>query len=173
MPENSNKKTQPLKGFLKGFSLSHREETEPVVNLLPPARVPAYITKEAIVDGSLNCDGDVVVEGVVNGNITGSGSVKISSGKVHGNVKGGRVETMEAEIIGDIEAGGYLMVSGGIIQGSVTAGKADINGLIKGNITTSEVLVIQQAASVEGDIKTASISVAQDAIINGKVTIAR
>ena len=172
MSENGNKKSRPLRGLLKSFSLNHAGEAA-VVNLLPPARVPAYITKEAIVDGSLNCDGDIVIEGVVNGDITGSGSVKISSGKVKGNVKGSKIETMEAEVIGDIEADGYLMVSGGMIQGSVTANKADINGLIKGNISTSDMLVIQHAASIEGDIKTASISVAQNAVINGKVTIVR
>ena len=183
MTENSYKKNRQLDGFLKSFTLNHEEEEieevvaepeveEPVVNFLPPAKLPAYITKEAIVEGSLSCDGDIIVEGVVNGNITGTGSVKVN-GKVQGNVKGGKVEMAEAEIIGDVEAGDYVLISGGTIQGSITAGKADINGLIKGNITTSEMLVIQQNASIEGDIKTASISVAQNAIINGKVTIAR
>ena len=158
-------------GFIKSFSLNQKEETRPVVNLLPPAKVPAYITKEAIVDGSLNCDGDIVVEGIVNGNITGSGSVKIS-GKVKGNVKGSRIETLDAEITGDIEAGDFVKVDGGTIKGSLITCKADINGLIKGNITTTEVLV-QQDASIEGDIKTSSIYVAKNAVINGKVTIAQ
>src|SRR5918996_4663590 len=91
---------------------------------------------------------------VVEGRITSSQDLRID----------GRVE-------GTIEVGDHLLTVGAraAVKANLVARSILISGAVIGNVTATDRLDLQATGSVEGDISSPRLVVADGAIINGKV----
>lgn len=88
---------------------------------------------------------------VIEGNITAEGDMRI-----------------EGKVIGTLICNSKLVVSGtGYIEGSVDARNAVIEGEIKGNVVTRELLQIDKSGKVNGDIYTQKLVVQMGATFTG------
>ena len=108
-------------------------------------KVGTIIGPSVKVKGDLNSQGNVIVEGIVQGNLKTKGSLRISekarvtadieakeakiSGEIKGNVKiKGYLElTATAKIFGDIEAISLSIERGAILNGKCAMGDEDKN----------------------------------------------
>jgi cytoskeletal protein CcmA (bactofilin family) len=90
------------------------------------------------------------------------------------------------KIIGDIESNGVIKVEGtvegairgarqvllartGVIDGDILADEAILGGKVKGTVTATERVEIQNTCRIEGNIHTKSIVVVEGGMINGSV----
>ena len=90
---------------------------------------------------------------VVRGNIGGEGSLEIF-GRVEGNV------SMTGQVIVAADAA---------VKGNVTATEIQVAGAIAGNLTASDVLMLNPGARVVGDLSGARIGIAEGALVRGLV----
>jgi len=90
---------------------------------------------------------------VVRGNIGGEGSLEIF-GRVEGNV------SMTGQVIVAADAA---------VRGSVTATEIQVAGAVAGNLTASDVLMLNPGARVVGDLAGARIGIAEGALVRGLV----
>ncbi len=79
--------------------------------------------------------------------------------------------TIDGQIEGTIEVGDHsLMIgAGAIVKADLMAKTITVSGAITGNVTASEKVILQPSASVDGDISTPRLSMAEGAVVRGKV----
>lgn len=90
---------------------------------------------------------------VVRGNIGGDGSLEIL-GRVEGNV------TMTGQVVVAADAA---------VRGNVSATEIQVTGSIAGNLTASDILMLNPGARVIGDLAGARVGVAEGALVRGLV----
>jgi cytoskeletal protein CcmA (bactofilin family) len=69
---------------------------------------PSFISRECSIDGHVNCEGEIHIDGVVRGSVNAQTCVIEVAGVVHGEVSG---DVVEGEVLHDtisIENGAYL-----------------------------------------------------------------
>lgn len=131
------------------------------------------ISKATIINGGIQTRENIVVEGIVNGDIVSKGKVMVK-GKVEGNITGYDVDVSTEELCGDINCESKVIIHASTkLKGNLYAGRATIVGTVEGNIVAKESIELLDNATVYGDIKAASISVSEGAVIYGMVTIGK
>jgi cytoskeletal protein CcmA (bactofilin family) len=99
-------------------------------------------------------DVTVVGQGIfLRGSIRGEGDLEIR----------GRIE-------GDVEVGGEVTIAdGALIKADVTARRITVRGAVAGNLTGEEGVRLEEGARVVGDVRGASIGIAEGALLRGNV----
>jgi cytoskeletal protein CcmA (bactofilin family) len=99
-------------------------------------------------------DVTVVGQGIfLRGSIRGEGDLEIR----------GRIE-------GDVEVGGEVTIAdGALIKADVTARRITVRGAVAGNLTGEEGVRLEEGARVVGDLRGASIGLAEGALLRGNV----
>ena len=88
----------------------------------------------------------------IDGQITGSGHVRID-----GHVKGG------------VSIGGRAVIgTNGLVEGDVSAQELLISGTLRGNVETQGALSIDATGELVGDAKAHSFSIADGGVFNGR-----
>jgi cytoskeletal protein CcmA (bactofilin family) len=79
--------------------------------------------------------------------------------------------TIDGRVEGTIEVGDHsLMIgAGATVKADLTAKTISISGTVTGNLTALERVVLQPTASVDGDIRTPRLMMADGALVKGKV----
>lgn len=105
-----------------------------------------------------------------------AGSVETLIGpsvKLEGNFSGEGDVVVEGFLIGNLTTKGDVRVGPQAqIEAEIKAKNATIAGRVKGNLTLTS-LSLTSTATITGDIKTASLSVEEGAVINGKVMMGK
>ena len=90
---------------------------------------------------------------------------------VQGKVISSQDLTIDGKVEGTIELGnqGLTIGSGAEIKADLVAQTIAISGAVTGNITATSIVDLRATGSVDGDIATPRLIMADGAIINGKV----
>lgn len=121
------------------------------------------------VAGSLTAKGNVSVmhNGKVLGDITAIKMVNVA-GKVKGNIDAGIVAFDKAKVIGNVKSAKDVKISKDtVIIGNITATAAEINGAVNGDIDVKGPVTVSGTAIIKGNIKSATITMADGAAIEG------
>lgn len=159
-PEGSDKKLPQSSGEAHRFGMK----------ALKADGSRSFIAAGLIINGSLSSDADVMVDGVVFGDVFSKGNITIH-GNVEGAVYGRNVDLVGANVKGDVRATEHLLVQSSEVHGNIFSIKAELDSKIDGNIQIQESLIIRSTADIKGDIVAASISIEENAIIDGKLSI--
>ena len=90
---------------------------------------------------------------------------------VHGKVISTQDLTIDGKVEGTIELGdhGLTIGSGAEIKADLVAQTITISGAVTGNVTATAVVDLRATGSVDGDITTPRLVMADGAVIKGKV----
>lgn len=107
-------------GFDAAAPVSRSDQTMSSVSLPGSGRAAATtIASGATIQGSLTATGDVVVDGVVNGDVR-SGSVTVGrDGEVNGAIRA-ETATIRGKVTGDVQARTIQLAGTGSIEGDLT-----------------------------------------------------
>lgn len=73
---------------------------------------------------------------------------------------------------GQIETKGHLLIAEGAhLTGEVIAGNIDVEGTVKGNLTSTGKVCLTSSARLEGDLHTARLEVADGAVFVGRCVV--
>lgn len=127
----------------------------------------SFLTSDLMVKGSISSKFDLCISGIVDGDIECEGDVSIF-GTVNGNISAQNIVMNQAQIVGNIKAAvNFIQKAGSTVTGDIDANCVDINGIINGNINATGSATFDSLAQVTGNITAGSISVKEDAVING------
>ncbi len=132
----------------------------------------SIIAEDMVIDGSITSGSNLLILGTINGDVNCEGDIEIK-GRINGNTRGRNITMNTAEITGDVLAENMLTLAEGSVNGAVSARKADINGMVRGNINIGGLLQVKANATIQGDITAASVSIAKESIIKGNLTISK
>jgi cytoskeletal protein CcmA (bactofilin family) len=91
--------------------------------------------------------------------------------RIEGRIVSQEHLTIDGQVEGTIEVGDHsLMIgAGAIVKADLMAKTITVSGAITGNVTASERVILQPSASVDGDISTPRLNMAEGAVVKGKV----
>jgi cytoskeletal protein CcmA (bactofilin family) len=91
--------------------------------------------------------------------------------RIEGRIVSQEHLTIDGQVDGTIEVGDHsLMIGPGAdVKADLIAKTITVSGAVKGNVTATERVVLQPSASVDGDIITPRLSMADGAVVKGKV----
>ena len=90
---------------------------------------------------------------------------------IRGDVKSSEDLTINGRVEGTIDLGGHQLTvgTGASIEAVIVAGTVIINGAVTGNVLGQDKVEVGGHGSVDGDIKTPRLAVAEGALIRGRV----
>jgi|TARA_B100001971_G_scaffold113996_1_gene104990 cytoskeletal protein CcmA (bactofilin family) len=97
----------------------------------------SYISETCHIEGEISSMGDVLIAGIIDGNIVSKKLIVLDTGTINGNIESPRVE-VEGQINGNIQGNNIFL------------GR---NALVKGDIYFYETLKTEEGADVDGYIK--------------------
>jgi cytoskeletal protein CcmA (bactofilin family) len=91
--------------------------------------------------------------------------------RIEGRILSQENLTIDGEIDGTIEVGDHNLVvgEGAAVKADLTAKTITINGTVTGNVLATERVNLQATGSVDGDITTPRLVMADGAVIKGRV----
>lgn len=112
------------------------------------------VTVAGVVEGSIQCESKVCIQGEVIGNITGKSVLVTGGGKIRGNI------TSTTDLV---------LQAGSTVEGDMQAAEMTLEGTITGNLNCAGNLNLGAKSVVTGDISTKDITTTLGAHINGRV----
>ena len=93
--------------------------------------------------------------------------------RIEGRIVSQENLTIDGEIDGTIEVGDHNLHigAGAAVKADLTAKTITINGAVTGNVLATDKVHLQATGSVDGDITTPQLLMADGAIIKGKVDV--
>lgn len=94
---------------------------------------------------------------------------------VEGKITSTQDLRIDGKVEGTIEVGNHSLILGAnaTVKANLVAKSILISGTVTGNITATERLDVQATASVQGDIRSPRLVVADGATLNGKIDAGR
>ncbi len=91
--------------------------------------------------------------------------------RVEGRIVSEENLTIDGQIEGTIEVGNHTLTigAGAAVKADLTAKSIMVSGTVKGNLSATERIDLEPSASVEGDIVTPRLLMAEGAVVHGKV----
>lgn len=122
------------------------------------------------IDGDVSSDTDIVIRGIVHGNIVCRGDIELS-GSVQGDIEGRNIRIVGGRIEGNVVCSETLKVERSSVVGNLTAQRAQIDNKVEGNITVHGTLALLREADIRGDIVAGALSIEEGAVLTGKVSV--
>lgn len=131
----------------------------------------AIIPKGTVINGNVDIDGKLDMQGEINGNIVSNDRVTLA-GNVMGDIKANDIYAKDSFIEGKIECvKGAEIRENTIILGDIDADSLVVDGSIQGKLDIKGSIIIGEKAIVDSDIKAKSIQVSNGAAINGHCSL--
>jgi cytoskeletal protein CcmA (bactofilin family) len=91
--------------------------------------------------------------------------------RIEGRIVSQEHLTIDGQVEGTIEVGDHsLMIgAGAAVKADLIAKTITVSGAVTGNLTAAEKVILQPSASVDGDITTPRLAMAEGAIVKGRV----
>lgn len=99
------------------------------------------------------------------------GTTQVAQGsKFHGEITGSSDLVIAGEVDGMLNVEGTVTVqASGLVSGEIKARTVKVGGRVKGNIAGTEMIEILSQGSVQGDVKSPRVVIADGAFFKGKV----
>ena len=132
----------------------------------------SYITPSMVIRGKVKAQCDVLVDGVVFGDMNVAGNIE-NKNLVVGDIKAANVAFNGARVKGNTTVEGRAIVANNsTIVGDINAEVITVSSKIKGNLKASDIVVLEQDAIVVGDIMASNFLSSPGANIKGSITTA-
>ena len=183
-PEPQRAPAAESPSLFKAKTKSHpKPNTPPAMPPVQPERHPApeltenkksvnFFASTLVIEGSVNADSDMVIEGTIRGNVTCRGNIELL-GEIKGDVTGKTIRIHQGKIKGNIKATEGLYIYNSIVTGDIFSQRAEIDSAVTGNITTTGVLTIKKSSVIKGNITASALSVEENALLEGQVVVSR
>jgi cytoskeletal protein CcmA (bactofilin family) len=151
--------------------------------LAPPVQTRRYQTRIPVITGEVNCRGMLPVDGLVTGQLGGSGgtlAVRQTSGTIfsRGPELSGEISFLDlvrvnGHIAGTVysERGTLIVDDRARVDANIEVAVAVINGTINGDIVAHQKVEIGPGAKIYGNIWTRSIAIKDGALFEGVCTM--
>ena len=139
------------------------------------ASILSIISKDMLMKGSCETDGQLLIEGKISGNVTARGVEVAPSGSVEGDViaaekaKWDQVFIIAGLVTGAVHAAQVEVRRGGKVHGGVVADEAVIHGQVYGGILARKRLALEETAEVEGDVDARRLGLKEGGKVNGNI----
>lgn len=131
------------------------------------------ITKNTIVQGSINTKDDITVLGGVKGSINSTKNVEVG-GVIKGDIKGNNIACTTGKVTGSLSGKNTVILEDqAMLIGPLNAANISFDAKIKGDIEAEDSINLESNAILLGNLKASNIKIDKGAMIKGKIEIIR
>lgn len=132
------------------------------------AQTQTLIDKGTTIDGDISVNGNLLIKGTINGNVTVTKGKLILYGIVTGDINTNELFIENTKVKGNITCKSIAKIgNNAVIIGNIISQGAVITGAVQGDIDSHGNVIIDSTAIINGNIKSASVQVNAGAIIDG------
>src|SRR5690606_38627232 len=137
----------------------------------------SIIGQGMVLEGDCVADGPLRIDGHVKGNVRASQLVIGPAGRVDGDVTStdgnapDRSTVIEGHVGGAVRARRVEIGRSGSVGSGLTAHEAIVHGHVKGPITTEHRLILEETATVEGDVTARRLGLKEGGKVFGTIRI--
>ncbi|MHB0895991.1 MAG: bactofilin family protein [Spirochaetales bacterium] len=141
------------------------------VHRIDPRAAEAVITEDMVIKGTLNSSANISIAGTILGDVSSEGDVVVR-GKIEGNVTVHSLSIQAGTICGDIISSGTVIIAeNSSVDGNVKADRIEINGKVVGNLESATKIILNQRSVIEGNIAAMELSMSEGAELKGNVNV--
>lgn len=127
----------------------------------------SVITQGTTLKGSINTTGSIDLQGTVEGDIECNGKLVIT-GVINGNSSAAEIFADGAKMQGEIMCTGTVKIgAGSVVVGNIMASSVVIAGAVKGDVDVQGPVILDASAVVVGNIKSRSVQINNGAVVEG------
>ena len=131
----------------------------------------SYLAPSMEIEGCIKAKGDIEIAGALKGDITSEGAVTVRF-SVDGSISAKYLQLIDCTINGDITVSENVAVNEkSTVNGNITAKSVSCSGKVNGDISAEDTVALEPTAYIVGDITAAGLSVANGAVIKGKLSM--
>ncbi len=132
----------------------------------------SYITPSMVINGKVKAQCDVLVQGVVFGDMNVAGNIE-NKNLIVGDIKAANIVFNGARVKGNTTVEGRAIVANNsTIVGNINADIITVSSKVKGDLKASDIVVLEQDAIVVGNIVANNFLSSPGANIKGSITTA-
>ncbi len=137
----------------------------------------SVIARGMVLDGDCMAEGPLRIDGHVKGNVSAAQLVIGPGGRVDGDVIGpdgngsDRTTLIEGHVGGTVRARRVEIARSGSVGSGLTAYEAIVYGNVKGPIATENRLILEETATVEGDVTARRLGLKEGGQVFGTIRI--
>lgn len=141
-----------------------------------PAPQGSIIARDTVLRGDCEVDGALRIDGHVTGNVRATRLIVGPDGRVDGDVTGptgasDHATLIEGRVGGEVRARRVEVGVKGSVGSGLTAHEAVVRGHVKGPITTEHRLLLEETATVEGDVTARRLGLKEGGTVFGTIRI--
>lgn len=145
-----------------------------------PSAAPSegsVIARGTVLDGDCEADGSLQVDGHVTGNVQAARLTIGPGGQVDGDVSGPAGDAVDRAVIIEGRVGGAVRARrvevgpDGSVGSGLTAHEAVVRGHVRGPIETEHRLLLEETATVEGDVTARRLGLKEGGQVFGTIRI--
>lgn len=134
-----------------------------------PVSSKSIIASDMVINGNVTTEGDLVIEGAVDGDVACGGSLELN-GKIKGLIKAKELHVNISKVDGDVQCDGHCHISSEtVIKGNVKADSITIDGSIEGNVLVQGKMVLKGNGSLIGDCVAGCFVIEEGAVVKGNL----
>jgi|GEM_PF-3889702 len=162
---------EPLDDPMRERKPDHRDLT-PFYEETADVKSKTVIAEDVEINGDIRAKGNVDIFGTVMGNVESEGHVKLT-GTVTGNIAANSIALVRGQINGEyVQAKTHISLEKDIaVVGQIEAQSVIMNGKVKGNVTVTDNITLNEHAIVEGMITSKTVSIQRGAQIIGAMQV--
>ncbi|MFW5947209.1 MAG: bactofilin family protein [Gemmatimonadota bacterium] len=159
------------------FGTSKDQPVKPEPSVPAGRSVDSIIGRGMVLDGDCETDGNLRVDGHVKGNVRARNLTVGSDGRIDGDVSGPDTSDSDRAVIIEGRVGGAVRAHRVEIgpKGSVGSGlevhEAVVRGRVKGPVKTEHRLLLEETATVEGDVTAKRLGLKEGGQVFGTIRI--
>lgn len=163
------RKTRPLEQeepVLAAMDLNKKREEKKVTSIFSKKET-IVITSGTVINGNLETDAAIELNGSLNGDVNCSSKVVIT-GAFKGNLKAEEASIEGKKLEGDIQCNGKIYIKKDcVVIGNIKAKAAVIEGAIKGQLDVNGPVIVDASATIKGNINAKTVQINDGALIDG------
>lgn len=133
----------------------------------------AVITEDMVIKGTVNASANISIAGTVLGDVSSEGDVVVK-GRIEGNLTVHSLSVQAGTISGDIVSSGIVIIAeNSSVEGNVKAERIEVNGKVVGNLESAARIILNPRSVIEGNITALELSMSEGAELKGNVNVHR
>lgn len=143
----------------------------PISSFIPGSDETTVISKQTVINGSIQSGGSVKIQGSVKGDVISKASVTVT-GSVEGDIAGKSIDIQHGKIVGNITSESDVMVTeNSTIKGDVICDKLNLNGTVRGNVKVYSNAKFGSSTILVGNLNAQFLSIEEGAFIDCSVKV--
>ena len=152
-----------------GYNTNTEPKPVPTADDFDGENKKAFICEGVVINGNIESDCDLVLDGRVTGNVKCRDLVIGDSGVIEGDITAVNL-TLAKSITGNVTVEDRLVIKDNTsLIGDIVAGSVVCEGTVKGNIKCNDLLELRGSCNVKGNCTSERFIIEDGAVVNGKL----